>query len=154
MKKFGKDADKAVLDEFPKLHMMETFILEMRETLTKQQRKRALRTIMFLKQKRDRSLRGRMCADGSVQRELYDKAEASSPTVATESVLMTAVIDAFEGRDTAVIDLPSAYLHANMKDVVHMRLTGKLAELMVATAPEIYRPFVTYGKKERSGAAR
>ena len=44
-----------------------------------------------------------------------------------------------------MIDLPSAYLHAYMKDIVHMRLTSKLAEPMVATTHKIYRPFVTYG---------
>ena len=37
--------------------------------------------------------------------------------------------------------------HTDQKDEVHMRLTGKLAELLVQTASEIYRQYVSYGKK-------
>ena len=99
----------------------------MKEKLTKEERREALRTIMFLKHKRDGSLRGRTCADGSTQRGKYEKEDAASPTVALESVMLTAVIEAYENRDVAVVDIPSAYLHTEMDDLVHMRLTGKLA---------------------------
>ena len=103
---------------------------------------------MFLKHKRDGKLHGRTCADGSTQRGKYEKEDAASPTVAVESVIITSVVDAKEGRDVAIVDIPSAYLHADMDDEVHMRLTGKLAELLVATAPEMYREYVTYGKNK------
>jgi hypothetical protein len=41
---------------------------------------------------------------GEKQRGKIDKLDASSPTAALESVLLT--IDAHEGRDVAVIDIP------------------------------------------------
>ena len=37
------------------------------------------------------------------------KEESSSPTVSTESVLLTSIIDAQEGREVAVIDIPNAF---------------------------------------------
>eukprot|EP00957_Ditylum_brightwellii_P057835 4385981-Ditylum_brightwellii.AAC.1 len=61
-----------------------------------------------------------MCADGSKQRTDFAKGEATSPTVTTDAVIVTSAIDAFENRDVAVIDLPGAFLHAEMDDVVHM----------------------------------
>lgn len=45
----------------------------------------------------------------------------------------------------AVVDLPGAYLFADMDDVVHMVMQGKLAELMAETAPKIYRKYISYG---------
>ena len=75
IEKFGADADKVVIDEFSKLHMMDTFAPERKDKLTREERKQSLRTIMFIKQKRDGTLRGRTCGDGSVQRKLYDKSE-------------------------------------------------------------------------------
>jgi hypothetical protein len=55
--------------------------------------------------------------------------------VALESVLITATIDAHEGRKVAIVDVPEAYLTADMDKEVFMCLRGRLAELMVNTAP-------------------
>ena len=57
-----------------------------------------------------------MCANGSTQRSRYEKGEATSPTVSTDAVLITSAIDAHEGRDVAVIDLPGVFLHAEMDE--------------------------------------
>jgi hypothetical protein len=61
-------------------------------------------------------VKGRGCADGRKQRKYIAKEDASSPTVATESVFITAVIDAEEGRDVAVVDIPGAFMQANMDE--------------------------------------
>jgi hypothetical protein len=47
----------------------------------------AMAYLMFLKQKRTGHVKGRGCADGKKQRIYTIKEEASSPTVAIESVL-------------------------------------------------------------------
>jgi hypothetical protein len=65
---------------------------------------------MFLKEKRDSSLKGRTVAGGNKQRDYISKEHASSPTVATEAVLLSCIIDAKEGRDVAVIDIPNAFI--------------------------------------------
>jgi hypothetical protein len=50
--------------------------------------------------------------------------DATSPTVALESVLVTATIDAFEERDVAIVDVPGACLSADMDEEVIMTIRG------------------------------
>ena len=58
------------------------------------------------------------------------KEEDSSPTVAIESVMLSCVLDALEEQDVATADIPGAFMQANMDDLVHMKLDGKMAELL------------------------
>ena len=99
--------------------------------LSPEQRKDTLQYLMFLKQKRNGTIKGRGCADGRKQRATTTKEEASSLTVAIESVMLSCVIDAKEGRDEATVDIPGAFMQADMEDTVHMKLEGKMAELLV-----------------------
>jgi hypothetical protein len=71
---------------------------------------------MFLKEKRDRKIKGRTVAGGNKQREHITKEDASSPTVATESVLLSCIIDAEEERDVAVIDIPNVFVQTHVED--------------------------------------
>lgn len=133
--------------ELKQLHDMQTFFPVDAKTLTKEQRKRALASLMFLKEKRDGKMKARGCADGWKQQETMEKEESASPTAATESVLLTSVIDAHEKRDVATLNIPGAFLHALNNDLdVIMLLEGTLVELMVKVAPHIYRKHVTRGK--------
>ena len=91
-----------------------------------------------------------MVAGGNKQRGHIEKTDATSPTAALESVLLTSTIDAKEGCDVAIIDIPNAFVTTrieNKKDIVIVRLRGKLAELMVATVPEIYNNYVSVNRK-------
>jgi hypothetical protein len=63
--------------------------------------------------------------------------------VALESVLITATIDAYEERDVAIVDVPGAFLSADMDEEVIMTIRGRLVELMVKTALNIYRKYIT-----------
>ena len=58
--------------------------------------------------------------------------------------MFTAKIDALEGRDVAVVELPGAYLSADMDDGVHVVFIGTLAEMMVTADIALYRPFGSY----------
>ena len=77
---------------------------------------------------------------------LYEKIDASSPTVRTESVILTSIIDASEEREIAVYDIPGAFLHAKLPDVVHMKVAGELATLLVQVDPDTYKDFVIMEK--------
>ena len=68
------------------------------------------------------------------------KEEAAAPTIALESVFVTAIIDAKEKREVVTIDI------RNNKDFVIMKINGSLAELMVKTDPKIYRKYITIKK--------
>ena len=81
-----------------------------------------------------------MVTSGNKHRGHIYKTDATSTTYSLESVLLTSTIDAKEGCDVAIIDIPNAFVTTiieDKKDIVIVRLRGKLAELMVATAPEI-----------------
>ena len=63
---------------------------------------------------------------------------------------MTSTIYAAEERDVAVIDTPNAFIQTRIKndeDKVVLRLRGKLADLLIKTAPEIYRKHITINRK-------
>jgi hypothetical protein len=92
--------------------------------LTHEQKGRALSYLMFLKRKRCGKVKARGCADGCKQHVYTTKSSASLPTVATESVFLTSVIDALENREVAVLDVPGAFMQVDMKELVHMHLTG------------------------------
>ena len=74
------------------------------------------------------------------------KEEAAAPTVAHESVIVTATIDAKEKQEVVTIDIPGAFLHADKKRLCDHEMNGSLAELMVKTDPKIYRKYVTIEK--------
>jgi hypothetical protein len=67
--------------------------------------------------------------------------------MATESVFITAVIDAHKGWEVATYDVPGTFLHANSNKDITMILKGKLAELMVQVAPNLYRKYITVDRK-------
>jgi hypothetical protein len=97
---------------------------------------------MFLKEKRSGAIKGRGCADGRSQRDHMTKQETSSPTVATESLILSCVIDAIEGRDIATCDIPGAFMQSDMKGKVIMKLEGVMAEIIIKIDPKKYEKFL------------
>jgi hypothetical protein len=110
--------------------------------LTAAERKGALRYLMFLKEKRCGPIKGRGCADGRPQREYTSKQETSSPTVATESLTLTCVVDAIDERDVATSDIRGAFMQSNMKGKVVMKLEGVLADMILKIDPKKYTKYV------------
>ena len=103
--------------------------------------------LIFLKQKRNRDIKGRGCADGRPQRLYKSKAETSSPTAATESVFITGLIDAQENRDVTVVDIPGAFLQTAASDNTIIKLQGAIVKILLKVNPT-WEQFVTLeGKK-------
>jgi Reverse transcriptase (RNA-dependent DNA polymerase)/Zinc knuckle len=148
LKLFGERGTEAVLKELKQLHDRQVMVPKEASSLTREDRYQALSYLMFLKEKRDGAIKGRGCADGRKQRAYISKEEASSPTVSTEAVLLTSVIDAREHRDVATVDVPGAFMQADMDDVVYMRLEGVMVDLLVQI-DESYTQFVTIEKGKR-----
>jgi len=140
---FGKEGSLAVEAELRQLHDRKVILPIKRDSLSVHEREMALPYLMFLKQKRSGQVKGRGCADGRRQRIYSVKGEVSSPTVATESVLLTCTIDAFEGRDIATVDIPGTFLQADMEGIVHVRLTDIVVDAVEKIDP-IYGSFSTY----------
>ncbi len=88
-----------------------------------------------------------MCADGQKQRGDWTKQETMLPTVSTEAVFITAVIDTHKEHDVTCFDIPGAFLHADSDKDITMILKGRLAELMVKVAPNLYRKYISVDAK-------
>ena len=69
---------------------------------------------MYLKEKRDRRIKGRGCADGRPQQAYTKKIDTSSPTASLTAIMLTCMIDAFEKRDVATVDIPGASIEHNV----------------------------------------
>eukprot|EP00957_Ditylum_brightwellii_P137408 10476189-Ditylum_brightwellii.AAC.1 len=80
-------------------------------------KKEALQYLMFLTKKRCRRIKGRGCADGQKQCQNYDDDDACSPTVSTAALMLNCVIDAKENHVVATLDVPNAFMQADMDEL-------------------------------------
>ena len=126
------------------MHDMEVFWPVEEGSLSKKEKVKTVTSLMFLKEKRDHSVKARMCANGRKQRDNWTK---QVPTVLTEVVFIMALIEVHEGRDVACFDIPGAFLYADSNEDITMILKGRLAELMVQVAPNLYRKYISVNRK-------
>lgn len=114
IEKFSNKGGQAAMGEMQQLHQWGCFYPLHWKDMTPRERKKALESLIFLVEKRDGRIKARTCANGSVQQVDVDKEEAASPTASTEAILLTAVIDAAEGRDVATVNIPNAFIQTDV----------------------------------------
>jgi hypothetical protein len=140
LKRFGKDAEEALMREWKQLDLLEVYYGVFAASLTAQERSRALRLVQLIKLKKNGILRGRTCADGRKQRSYILAEDATSPTVSNEALLLTCVTDAKEGRRVVTADVPGAFLHADIgDDVVHVIVEGEQLKILLKSNPSYSR---------------
>jgi len=145
LKEFGQRGTTAIEKELQQLLSRRVMHGVHAHAISRQQRGAALRYLMFLKEKRSGDVKGRGCADGRKQRLYKTKEETSSPTVSTEALLLTCVVDAIEARCVLICDIPGAFMQADIDEIVHLRLDGPILSALLRIAPS-YQQFVTYEK--------
>ena len=141
IKVFGEVGEEAIMKELKQLVYRNVIRPRRGDRLTAAQRRTALKYLMFLKQKRDDSIKGRGCADGRTQRLYKSKDETSSPTIATESLFLLCVINAVERRHVITCDVPGAFMQTDMDELLHLKLEGEIAELLLRIEPS-YKQYV------------
>ena len=73
-----------------------------------------------------------------------------SPTVSTEGLMLSCVIDAMESREVATADIPGAFLQTDYdKGDIHIKLEGAMATLLEEIDPEYYKDFIFTDKRGR-----
>ena len=82
------------------------------------------------------------------------KEEAASPIAAVELILLTAVIDAAEGRCVATVDIPHAFIQTDRKDDedgdhITVKMRGQIVNMLVKLDYNLYHDKVVYEKKEK-----
>ena len=142
IKLFGNKGKESVSKELQQIHDMNVYTPVHAHMLTREERKKALSSLVFLTKKRCGRIKTCNCMNGSKQPDYIKKDNAASPTVATDSVMVTTAIEAHEKQKVATLDIPGAFLHALLDKEVVMILRGILINLMVAIDPELYGPYV------------
>ncbi len=55
-------------------------------------------------------MKARQVARGNKQRGYIMKEDVSSPTVSSEAVMLTCIVNANENREVAIVDIPNAFV--------------------------------------------
>lgn len=76
------------------------------------------------------------------------KEDATSPTLQLESLLLSLLTDALEGRNVATGDVTRAFLLADMDDYVLVRITGEAVDIMCDVNKD-YKAYVTIEKGKK-----
>ena len=147
IQKFGDRGKKSAYKEMKQLVDRECFHPIHKSTLTPAEKARVLESLIFLTEKRDGTIKSRHCANGSKQRDYMSREDVSSPTVCTESTILTAVIEAQEERDVATCDIPNAFIQTEMQERdadgnrTIMKIRGVLVDILCEMIPE-YKEYI------------
>ena len=99
------------------LHQRNCFTPVSIAEMTPQERHKVQEALMFLTEKHDASIKGRMVYNGKPTHEWLSREDSASPTAALESILLMAVIDAKENRDVMTANVPNAFIQTEMPEV-------------------------------------
>ena len=133
--KHGTKAMLSLFEEFQQLFDKEVFEPMDPENLSIEQKRRILRTLIFMKEKRDGRLKSRLCVDGSKQTVWDSCVDPASPTVLIESIFLSIIIDAVEERCVKMADIEGAYLIADMPEEVLVMFDEMMTAAMLQVAP-------------------
>ena len=64
-------------------------------------------------------------------------------------MFLTVVIDAWENRKVAVLDVPGAFMQVDMDELVHVRFQGEMVDKLLGIDHDLYTSYVTVEKGER-----
>ncbi|GFH56495.1 hypothetical protein CTEN210_12971 [Chaetoceros tenuissimus] len=150
IKIFQEQAVAALIKEYKQLNNMCVLGVVDYDSVTAEQKAKALRARNLIKEKRDGKIKGRCCSDGSGQRKFVPREEASSSTMSVESLIALVTIFAFEKRDVAVFDIPVAYLHADLPDdkFALLKFEGQFVDIMLEVNPD-FTESVRYEKGKK-----
>ena len=136
----ASQVDHAVATELHNIVKRETWRLVKPSAMTLDERKKIIPSKLFLKLKLKANgaiakLKARLVAGGHRQHpDTFSR--TSSPTIDTSHIFLALSIAATYGWDLATLDVPSAYLNADIPDIVHMRLDKDVSKVFVDIFPQ------------------
>ena len=149
LKMFGNGGYAAVKKEMQQLHDRKVMQPIRRKDLSPEQKKEALGYLMFLKKKQCGKIKGRGCAGGHKQRAYITKEQLMSPTISTEAVFLTAVVDAWQNRKVTGLDIPWPFMQVDMDKLVHVQFRGEMVDKLLEIDHELYSSYVTVEQGEK-----
>ncbi len=91
-----------------------------------------------------------MAGENKQERDYISKEDASSPTIATEAILLSCIINAKEERDVTVINIPNAFIQTRVEaeeDMAIIKIRGVLVDILIQIAPDLYKSYVMTDQK-------
>ena len=64
-------------------------------------------------------------------------------------MFLTAVVDAWENRKVAVLDVPGAFMQVDMDELIHVRFHGEMVDKLLKIDHELYSSYVTEEQGEK-----
>jgi hypothetical protein len=77
-----------------------------------------MESLIFLVEKCNGRVKARTCANGSTQCAYMERDDAAGPTAMTESILITATIDAKQKHDVMTANILNAFIQTDVDDQV------------------------------------
>ena len=119
--------------------------------LTDKQKEQALGAVSLIKEKRCSKIKGHTCTNGSEQYK-YLKVDETvvSPTCSLEFLMLSLLIDVYEGRDTVVFDVPGAFLQSDIpKDKLLLLISREQFVNITCEVDKEHKKYVQYDEKVR-----
>ncbi len=88
LKHFEERGSQAIMKELTQFHTLDCFKPKDPKTFSRDDRRNALTSLMFLTEKHTGEVKAHACANGSTQRDHIVKEEATTPTVTSESIFI------------------------------------------------------------------
>ena len=127
---------------------MGTFLATDSKKLARIQKKKALKALLMVTEKRDESLKGRTCADSHKQRQWKNKAESASPTAHTESVLLTTIVDGYEERFVGVSDTKEVCFDTEFNEFLLIKFENDQVSIMCDIDKKYRQYVITKNRKK------
>jgi uncharacterized protein Yka (UPF0111/DUF47 family) len=132
IKKYKSTAIKSIKKEMSQMIEKKVFHPVHKKSLSSLQRKKIIRCHLFMKKKRDGTLKARFVVNGKQQDRYSVSMNISSPTVSMDSLFIIAALNASENRVVTTLDIEGAYLHADMTSEVYLYIEPTLASILVS----------------------
>ena len=131
---FGDEGYQAAKNEL-KVNLLRRGCINMLpwEDFTWDIRKQALGSLIFLKRKQSREMKGRGCANGRSQQKYITKEGSSSPTVSLYTIMGSYMMDALDNRKVITVDIPGVFLHRDWPQDKHpgyIMFEGDMVEMI------------------------
>ncbi len=97
-------------------HWRDTFVPKLWTDLSADEKSKILESHMVIVRKQSGETKARLVGSGNKQCDYLSKEDLSSPTTATEPVLLRSIVDAAENRYVAIVDIPNAFIQMRVEN--------------------------------------
>ena len=108
-----------------------------------------IESLIFLTKKRNKVIKVKTYTNGSIQWDYIPKKEATSPTAAIESVLITDIIKVKEEWDMIILDIPNAFMQTKILEISEkqiIKFRGTTVDILLTICSGICDENITESK--------